>query len=96
MVLLRKYCSTEPKSERLIAMDNLARLARVNGDLIREADTIIELIAGVDVAYAVWPADPDHPETEPQRLRLARAIRVKCIGVARLTRTVFRKARSLQ
>jgi hypothetical protein len=44
-------------------MDNLARLSRVNGNLIREGDTIAELIAEVDVAYAVWPADPDHPET---------------------------------
>ena len=52
-----------------VTMDILLRLARVNGDLIREQKTatdtatvIARLIKGADVVFAVWatnPADPD-------------------------------------
>jgi len=57
-----------------VTMDILLRLARVNGDLIREQKTatdtatvITRLIEGADVVFAVWatnPADPDPTQFE--------------------------------
>jgi hypothetical protein len=57
-----------------VTMDILVRLARVNGDLIREqktatdtANVIARLIEGADVVLAVWannPADPDPKQFE--------------------------------
>ena len=57
-----------------VTMDILLRLARVNGDLIREQKTatdtatvITRLIEGADVVFAVWatnPADPDPTDFE--------------------------------
>ena len=55
-----------------ISMDDLLRLAKQNGDLIREQNTAVDtatvmarLIDEADVVYAVWatnPTDPTHFE----------------------------------
>jgi hypothetical protein len=57
-----------------VTMDALVRLARVNGDLIREQKTATDtatviawLIEGADVVFAIWatnPADPDPTQFE--------------------------------
>jgi hypothetical protein len=62
-----------------VTMDILVRLARVNGDLIREqktatdtANVIARLIEGADVVFAVWannPADPDPNQFEVVSIR---------------------------
>src|SRR5215471_16498886 len=52
-----------------ISMDNLVRLAKQNGDLIREQNTAIDtatvmarLIDEADVVYAVWATNPTDPD----------------------------------
>ena len=52
-----------------VTMDILLRLARVNGDLIREQKTatdtatvITRLIEGADVVFAVWSTNPAEPD----------------------------------
>ena len=51
-----------------ISMDDLLRLAKQNGDLIREQNTAVDtatvmarLIDEADVVYAVWSTNPTDP-----------------------------------
>ena len=52
-----------------ISMNNLIRLAKQNGDIIREQNTAIDtatvmagIIGDADVVYAIWATNPTDPE----------------------------------
>jgi len=52
-----------------MSMDNLIRLAKQNGDIIREQSTAVDtatvmagIIGDADVVYAVWATNPTDPD----------------------------------